>query len=105
MAVMPGTDAEALGIKVLRKDDLGNMAVGMFDVPALSDAIADPPKSAFLRGCAAAAVALTLQDAGCLTVTFPSRAVLLCFFCVVTALTPSLFAVCAPLVYFYFYSL
>ena len=47
-AVMPAADAEDLGIKVLRKDAVGNMAVGMFDVPALSAEIADPPKSAFL---------------------------------------------------------
>ena len=86
MAVMPTADAEALGIKVLRTDDLGNMAVGMFEVPALNDAIAEPPKSAYLRGCAAAAVAVTLQAAGCLTATFPSRAVLFCFFCGATAL-------------------
>jgi len=48
MAIIPASDAEDLGIKVLRKDAVGNMAVGMFDVPALSAVIADPPKSAFL---------------------------------------------------------
>ena len=52
MAIMPAVDAEALGIKVLRKDDVGNMAVGMFDVPALSAAIAEPPKSACAHGLA-----------------------------------------------------
>jgi hypothetical protein len=70
-AVMPAADAEALGIKVLRTDDLGNMAVGMFEVPALSAAIAEPPKSAYLRGCVAAAVAAALQ----VTIILPSGAV------------------------------
>ena len=72
MAIMPAVDAEALGIKVLRKDDVGNMAVGMFDVPALSAVIAEPPKSACSRACSAAAA--VEHAAGCLTVTFPSRA-------------------------------
>ena len=58
-AVMPAADAEALGIKVLRRDDLGNMAVGMFEVPALSAAIAEPPKSA-LRTCGVAPPLLLL---------------------------------------------
>lgn len=45
-AVMPAADAATLGIKVLRQDAAGNLAVGMFDVPALAAAIAQPPKSA-----------------------------------------------------------
>lgn len=47
-AVMSAADATTLGINVLREDDAGNMAVGMFDVPALRAEIAEPPKSAYL---------------------------------------------------------
>jgi len=43
--VLPATTARELGITVLREDEAGNMAVGMFDVPALNQDITKPPKS------------------------------------------------------------
>lgn len=39
-AVLPATAAKRLGIRVIRKDACGNVAVGAFDVPPLQSGMA-----------------------------------------------------------------
>jgi hypothetical protein len=45
LPVLPAETAVKLGITVLREDSGGNMAVGLFDLPALNLKIVLPPKS------------------------------------------------------------